>query len=99
MDFEKMQKKDLVALVRKMTQELKSVQKKEKVEELDVDKLPFVAISTVQTDAGKFNFVVVKFDLNTKVAKVVEVTEYDRVYSAMFQARKMLAEKIENQRT
>lgn len=96
-DFEAMKKNDLVELIRKMTQELKGIKKKEDVEAVDPDMLPLRAVSMVHLASGKSAVVEVNFDLETKVASVTKVTEYPQAYKAEYEAKKILIMELSKQ--
>lgn len=96
-DLEKKSKKELLDIIDQLRAKLGEMQGVEAKQESLETSLPGTGLSIVQSK-GKFQLVEIKFDFNSKAARVETVEEiYPSNYEfALFQAKKFLVDKVMN---
>lgn len=95
-DLEKKSKKELVDIIYQLKSKLGDMQGVEAKYEAMEEHLPGIGFSIVQDSNEKFNLVEIKFDFNSKAARIEKVEEiYPSNYEfALFQAKKYLLDRI-----
>ena len=96
-DLEKKSKKELLDIIDQLRSKLGDMQGVEAKQESLESSLPGIGFSIVQFD-GKFQLVEIKFDFNSKAARIEKVEEiYPSNYEfALFQAKKFLVDTVMN---
>lgn len=96
-DLEKKSKKELLDIIDQLRSKLGDMQGVEAKQESLESSLPGTGFSVVQSN-GKYQLVEIKFDFNSKAARIEKVEEiYPSNYEfAMFQAKKFLIDEIMN---
>jgi len=95
-DLEKKSKKELVEIIDQLKEKLEVMQGVEKKQDALESDLRGVGFSIVQDINGRFNFVEIKFDIDTKVGKIEKIEEvYPNNFEfALFQAKKFLVNTV-----
>jgi len=96
-DLEKKSKKELLDIIDQLRLKLGDMQVIESKQEALESKLDGIGFSVVQDRDNKFKLLKIKFDFDSKAAKIDDVVEVTSGYDyALYEAKKFLIEKVMN---